>query len=97
MELIQDVWKTRRVPRVEERHTCTPTQEDWKKYKNYRGISLLSSPGKVLTLVLLERMQIVIEPQLSEAHCGFRKGRGTVDKILVTRQVMEKAVDYRTL
>ena len=31
------------------------------------------------TLVLLERLQLVIEPQLSEAQCGFRKGRGTVD------------------
>ena len=64
--------------------------------KSYRGISLLSIPGKVLTLVLLERIQIVIEPQLSEAQCGFRKGRGTVDQIWVTRQAMEKAVEYRT-
>ena len=40
-------------------------------------------------------MQIVIEPQLSETQRGFRKGRGTVDQIWVTRQVMEKAVEYR--
>ena len=41
-------------------------------------------------------MRIVIEPQLSEAQCGFRKGRGTVDQIWVTWQVMESAVEYRT-
>ena len=54
---------------------------------NYRGISLLSVPGKVLALVLLERMQVIVEPQLLEAQCGFRKGRSTVDQIWLTRQV----------
>ena len=78
--------------RVEECHK----KKDWKDCKNYRRISLLSIPGKVLTLVLLERLQVVIEPQLSEAQCGFRKGRGTVDQIWVMRQVMEKAAEYRT-
>ena len=29
----------------------------------------------------------MIEPQLSEAQCGFMKGRGTVDQIWMTRQV----------
>ena len=31
---------------------------------NYRGVSLLSVPEKVLALVLLERMQVIVEPQL---------------------------------
>ena len=33
---------------------------------------------------------------MSEAQCGFRKGRGTVDQIWVTRQIMEKAAEYKT-
>ena len=44
-------------------------------------VSLLSVPGKVLALVLLERMQVIVEPQLLEAQCGFRKGLSTVDQI----------------
>ena len=65
---------------------------------NYRGISLLSVLGKVLTLtlILLERLQAIIEPQLVERQCGFRKGRGTVDQIWVVRQVVERATGYRT-
>ena len=53
----------------------------------YWGI-LLSVPGKVLTLVQLERMQEIVELQLSEEQCGFRKGRGTIDQIWLTQQVV---------
>ena len=71
-----------------------------KKYRkicdNYRGISLLSVPGKVLALILLDRLQAIIEPQLMEAQCGFRKGRGTVDQLWVVRQVVERATEHRT-
>ena len=53
-------------------------------------------PGKVLVLILLERLQTIIEPQLLEAQCGFRKGHGTVDQIWVVRQVVERAKKYHT-
>ena len=43
---------------------------------NYRGISLLSIPSKVLAKVLYRRIEEKVEPQLHEAQCGFRKGRG---------------------
>ena len=50
--------------------------------------------GKVLTLILLERLQAIIEPQLMEAQCGFRKGCGTIDQIWVARQVVKRAAEY---
>ena len=53
-------------------------------------------PSKVLSLVLLRQLQPIIEPQLMEAQCGFRKGRGTVDQIWVARQVIKNATEYRT-
>ena len=67
-----------------------------KDCNNYRGIALLSVPGKVLSLILHNRLQAVIEPQLLEAQCGFRKGRGTTDQIWVTRQIIERAAEYNT-
>ena len=56
----------------------------------------MSIPGKVLSLILLERLQAIIDPQLLESQCGFRKGRGTTDQIWVTRQIIERAVEYET-
>ena len=63
---------------------------------NYRGIALLSVPGKVLSLVLLERLESIIDPQLLESQCGFRQGRGTTDQIWLTRQIIERAGEYGT-
>lgn len=54
---------------------------------NYRGISLLSIVGKVYASILLHRVSEQIEPQLHEAQCGFRKGRGTSDAMYTLRSL----------
>ena len=47
---------------------------------NYRGIPLLSIAGKILACTLLNRLiTSVSENNLSEAQCGFRSGRSTID------------------
>ncbi len=48
---------------------------------SYRGISLLSVPGKVYGRFLTERLMEVTEGKVSEEQGGFRKGRGCVDQI----------------
>ena len=63
---------------------------------NYHGISLLSVPGKVFSLILLERLKKIIEPQMMEAQCGFRQGRGTTDQIWAIRQLVEKTLEHRS-
>ena len=57
---------------------------------NYRGISLLSVPGKVYTRVLQQRLRKYVEEIVGEEQAGFRKGRGTVDQIFTIRQLAEK-------
>ena len=64
---------------------------------NYRPISLLSVAGKVLVMILEKRMREIIEPQLAEGQCGFRRDRGTVDQIFVTRMISEMAVQHRVM
>ena len=57
---------------------------------NYRGISLLSVPGKVYTRVLQQRLRRYVEEIVGEEQAGFRRGRGTVDQIFTIRQLAEK-------
>ena len=49
---------------------------------NYRGISLLTIAGTLLTRVLLNRLIVHLEqgigPTSRDSICGFRGGRGTV-------------------
>ncbi len=41
---------------------------------SYRGISLLSIPGKVYEKVITKRVQRLTEEKISEEQGGFRKG-----------------------
>ena len=45
--------------------------KDSKLCDKYKGIALLSIPGKVLSLLLLERLQTIIDPQFLKSQCGF--------------------------
>ena len=98
-ELRQEVWRARQVPLEWKNATLMPPiKKDIKQYDNYRGISLLSVPGKVLALILLERLQAITDPQLMEAQCRFKRGHmcGTVDQFWAMRQGVEKAIQYKT-
>ena len=56
-----------------------------------RGISLLSVTGKVLAKILLTRLlEHVVDLILPVSQCGFRRGRNTIDKIFIARQLQEK-------
>ena len=59
---------------------------------NHRGISLLSIAGKILAMVLQDRLNEHLEQSelLPESQCGFRKNRGTIDMIFTARQLQEK-------
>ncbi len=57
---------------------------------SYRGISLLSVPGKVYGRVITERVQRLTEEKISEEQGCFRKGRGCLDQIFFLMMVIEK-------
>ena len=97
LEILHEVWMTKRVPSEWKKTILVPVhKKDRKICDNYHGISLLSVPGKVLSLVLLNRLETIINPKLKESQCGFRKDRGTVDQIWVACQITERATEYRT-
>ena len=80
---------------------CVST-ETRKNVTNHRGQSKINNLATnrhvphALSLILLERLQAIIDPQLLESQCGFRKGRGTTDQIWLTRQIVEGATEYGT-
>ena len=58
---------------------------------NYRGISLLSTVGKLLADILLQRLQNILPDIYPESQHGYRSGRSTIDGIFTVRQIMEKS------
>ena len=64
-----------------------------RKCGNYRGISLLSIPGKVFAKILNDRVRCLTEKRLLKEQAGFRSGRGCIDQIFIIRQLTEKYLE----
>ena len=68
-----------------------PKKGDLSQCENYRTISLINHTGKVLLIILPNRLKNQLEPHHSEEQAGFRKDRSSVHQILTLRLIAEKA------
>ena len=91
--LIKQVWDTGHAPADWRKSLLVPLLKkgDPTDLSNYRGISLLSLPGKVYALVLKQRLQSWADSILLEGQCGFRKGRGCTDAVFSLKSLLERA------
>ncbi|KAK3517712.1 hypothetical protein QTP70_016085 [Hemibagrus guttatus] len=61
---------------------------------NYRGITLLSLPGKVYSRVLERIVRPLVEPRIQEEQCGFQPSRGTLDQLYTLHRVLEGSWEF---
>uniref|UniRef100_A0A8C6KT40 Reverse transcriptase domain-containing protein n=1 Tax=Nothobranchius furzeri TaxID=105023 RepID=A0A8C6KT40_NOTFU len=89
-------WSSGAVPREWQTGVVVPIfkKGDLRVCSNYRGITLLSLPGKVYSKVLERRVRSIVESQIEEEQCGFRPGGGTVDQLYTLARVMEGAWEF---
>ncbi len=59
---------------------------------NYRGISLLSVPGKIYGRILNERMMNITDKSVGDEQ-GFQKGRGCMDQLFAVKILMERYLE----
>jgi hypothetical protein len=86
-------WTTETIPSdlVNPNITILFKKGDRSQCGNYRGISLLSTVGKTLADIFLQRLHTLVENIYPESQSGYRNGRGTIDGIFTVRQLMEKS------
>ena len=70
-----------------------PKKGDTKKCSNYRTLSLIPHPSKILLRIILNRLIPQAEQILAEEQAGFRKSRSTIEQILNSRIIMEKHIE----
>jgi hypothetical protein len=61
---------------------------------NYRGISLLSTSYKILSIILLSRLIPYADEIIGDHQCGFRCNRSKTDQIFYICQIPEKKWEY---
>ena len=72
-----------------------PKKGNLRQCNNYRTISLISHPSKVLLHILLNRLRPQVETILSEEQAGFRAGRSTTEQILNIRILGEEYISHQ--
>ena len=96
-KLFNKIWNTEEVP-DDWRHGVIiklPKKGNLSDFGNWRGITLLSIPGKVLNTVILNRLKVDVDKQLREEQGGFRNNRSCTEQILTLRNIMEQCAEHQ--
>ena len=81
------IWKTGEWPTTwtQSLVITLPKKGNLKLCQNYRTISLISHPSKVMLKVILNRLQLQAAEIIAEEQAGFRAGRITTEQISSAR------------
>ena len=63
--------------------------------QNYRTISLISHPGKVMLKIILHRLKPQAEKIIAEEQAGFRAGRSTTEQIFSLQILCDKCLQHQ--
>ena len=72
-----------------------PKEGNLQQCRDYRTISLISHPSKVMLKIILSRLKSQAEKIVAEEQAGFRAGRSTEEQIFNLRILCEKYLQHQ--
>ena len=72
-----------------------PKKGNLQQCQNYRTISLISHPSKVMLKIMLNRMKPQAEKIIAEEQAGLRAGRSTTEQIFNLRILCKKYLQHQ--
>ena len=96
LKLLEVIWRKEEVPQAWKDGIVIPIHKKGEKSdcSNYRGITLLSVAGKILTTIIQWRILQNLEETTDEQQAGFRPGRGCADQIFSLRRIQERRLKH---
>ena len=93
----EQIWETQQWPQDWEKSVFIPTPKkvNAKECSNSHTIAFISHTSKVVLKILQARLQQNMNRELPNVQAGFRKGRGTRDKITNTLWIIKKAREFQ--
>lgn len=90
LPLFTSIWEKKTIPKDWTKGTIIkiPKKEHYKT-NNWRDITLLSGPGKIMAKLIIQRISKAVDDNLRKEQAGFTKGRGCTDQIFALRNIME--------
>lgn len=97
-KMITSIWQTEDAPTEWKEGVIIKLHKkgDKKDCNNYRGLTLLNTASKVLTLILLRRLTDSLEPTIRNEQAGFRPRKSCVDQINTLRIIIEQSAEWRS-
>ena len=71
-----------------------PKKGNLQQCQNYRTISPISHPSKVMLKIILNKLKPQVEKIIAEEQAGFRAGRSTTEQIFNLRILCEKYLQH---
>ena len=96
--VLSAVWRSGTIPPDWRRGLVVPIWKgkgDRQDCNNYRGITLLSVPGKVFAHLLLMRIRSHLLKYQRPEQSGFTPGKSTTDRILALRVLVERRLAFQ--
>ena len=95
-EIFRSIWDKETIP------------DDWKKgiiiklpkkgdltcAGNWRGITLLCLPAKIMGKIIIRRLKVQVDAKLRREQAGFRPGRGTREQTFTLRNIIEQSLEW---
>ena len=96
--IIQEVWETEIIPEefTDALIIKLAKKGDLTICSNWRGITLLNTINKILSIIIHERISKVLEPVIRKQQAGFRPHRSCIDNINTLRIIMEQSVELNS-
>ena len=97
--ICQQIWKTQQWPQGWKRSVFIPIPKkgNAKECSNYHTIALISHASKVMLKILQARLQQSVNCEIPDVQAGYRKGRGTRDKISNICWIMKKLREFQKI
>ena len=91
------IWQTEKwpTPWTQSLVITLPKKGNLQQCQNYRTISLISHPSKVMLKIILNRLKPQAEKIIAEEEAGFRAGRSTTEQIFNLRILCEKYLQHQ--
>jgi hypothetical protein len=97
--LLEKIWKEEKIPEEWKEGLIIeiPKKGDLSNCNNWRGITLLNIPSKILTTIILNRITDTVEQHLRKEQAGFHIHQSCVDLINALRIIIEQSVEWQAI
>ena len=96
-KLFKKIWNEEKIPDKWKKGIIIklPKKGDLTDCRNWRGITLLTVMSKIMSRVIINRIQNGIDKRLRKEQAGFRSSRNTVEQIFILRNIVEQVNEWK--